>query len=152
MLAFKIVTPEGIAYEDNVEQVTIPTAAGEITVLPKHMPLVSPLRHGEMTIVKRDIEAISAGEGFHRVHFAVARGIVEVRPPIEGTSEVIVLADSADRAEDIDLAEAEAARKRAEEALERKDELTDVEFSRFQAILDRELVKLKVGSKYKARR
>ncbi len=150
MLSFKIVTPEGIAYEDSIERVTIPTMAGEITVLSRHTPLVTLLRQGEMTIVKRDEDSIapgSAGSGFHTVHFAVTRGLVEVRPD----SEVVVLADSADRAEDIDLAQAEEARARALDMLSRKDELNDIEFSRFQAILDRELVKLKVGSKYTRR-
>jgi F-type H+-transporting ATPase subunit epsilon len=131
---FKIVTPRGIAYHDEIQQITVPTASGEITVLPKHTPLVSLLRPGEMTVVKED----------HKVHFAVSRGVVEVR----SGSEVIILANSADRAEEINLAEAEAARKRAQAMLADKENLDDVEFSRFQTILDRELARLKVGNKY----
>jgi F-type H+-transporting ATPase subunit epsilon len=135
---FKIVTPDGVAYTDQILQVTMPTASGEITVLPNHAPLITLLRHGEMVIKKDENGQL------YSVYFAVARGIVEVR---QG-SEVVVMADSADRAEEIDLEQAEAARRRAEEALQNKEALTDIEFLRFQALVDREINKMKIGGKY----
>jgi F-type H+-transporting ATPase subunit epsilon len=134
MINFRIVTPEGVVYEDDIERVTIPTADGEITVLPNHTPIVSLLRYGEMTVKKKD----------HDVHFAVSRGIVEVM----SGSKVTILADSADRAEEIDLAAAEEGRKRAEKILQEKEDIDEVEFSRFQALLDKEITRLRIGSKY----
>jgi F-type H+-transporting ATPase subunit epsilon len=139
VINFKIVSPDGIAYQDKIKQVTLPTATGEITVHPNHTPLVTLLRHGEMTIKKEE-----EGGTVYDVHFAVARGVVEVR---EG-SEVVILADSADRAEDIDIVKSEEARARAAEALEKEIDISDLEFSRFQTIMDRELNRLKIGGKY----
>jgi F-type H+-transporting ATPase subunit epsilon len=138
---FKIVTPEGVAYADSVVQITMPTASGEITILPNHAPLITLLRFGEMIISKEE------NGGLYPVHFAVARGVVEVR---QG-SEVVVLADSADRAEDIDMERAEEARRRAEKALRSKEALSDHEFARFQSLIDREINKLKIGGRYRVR-
>jgi F-type H+-transporting ATPase subunit epsilon len=135
---FKIITPEGLAYSDQISQVTLPTASGEITILPHHTPLVSLLRHGEMTVKKY-------GQGStYEVHFAVAKGVVEVK---HGSS-VSVLADSADRADEIDLEKAEQARARAEQAIKMEEDITDIEFFRLQAIIEKELNRLKIGGKY----
>ncbi len=132
---FKIITMERIVYEDEVEQVTIPTAAGEITVLPRHAPLVSLLKPGELRIRKDGYDVL----------LSVSTGFVEVRPK----SEVIILADTAERAEEIDLERAEQARKRAEEMLKEKERLDDVKFARLQAQLEKELARLKVGRRYR---
>ncbi len=132
---FKIITMERIVYEDEIEQVTIPTTAGEITVLPRHAPLVSLLRPGELRIRKDGYDVL----------LSVSTGFVEVRPK----SEVIILADTAERAEEIDLERAEQARKRAEEMLKEKERLDDVQFARLQAQLEKELARLKVGHRYR---
>jgi F-type H+-transporting ATPase subunit epsilon len=76
---------------------------------------------------------------------AVAGGFVEVRP----NNEVVILADNAERAEEIDLDRAEAAHKRAEEAMKQAQESSDVDFARLQAIMERELNRLRVGKKYR---
>lgn len=133
-IQFKIVTPEGIAYESDVNSLTVPTTDGEITVLPEHIPLVALCMAGEVT-VKKDGESS---------HFATARGVLEIRPG----SEAVLLSDAVLRAEDIDLAEAEAARGRAEEMLREKENLSDIEFGRVQAVLDRELARIKVRTKH----
>ncbi len=132
---FKIITMERVVYEDEVEQVTIPTAAGEITVLPRHAPLVSLLKPGELRIRKDGYDVL----------LSVSTGFVEVRPK----SEVIILADTAERAEEIDLERAEQARRRAEEMLKEKERLDDVQFARLQAQLEKELARLKVGRRYR---
>jgi F-type H+-transporting ATPase subunit epsilon len=140
MLTVKIITPSGISYEREVDQVTLPSAEGAITILPNHTPLVSLLKSGELMVKSQG----------HEEPFAISRGIAEIRTG-SGKSEVIILTDSADRVEEIDIEGAEAARRRAEEMLARKEDISDIEFSRFQAVLDRELARVRVGSKYQRR-
>ncbi len=132
---FKIVTPEQVVYESEVEEVVLPTRAGVVGILPNHTPLVSLLVPGEMVVKK---------EGA-RLPFAVAGGVIEVRPK----SEVVVLADSAERAEEIDLKRAEVARDRARKMLEEKEHLDDIQFAKLQAILDHEMARIKVHQKYR---
>jgi len=134
-LKFKIATPEKVVYEDEINQVTIPTMSGEITVLPNHIPLVSILQAGELKIVDKD--------GEH--HIAVAGGFLEVR----GDNEIIILADNAERAEEIDLERAEEARQQAEKQMQQADAVANVDFARLQAVIDREMNRIKVGKKYK---
>jgi F-type H+-transporting ATPase subunit epsilon len=129
-IKFKIITPERLAYESEVDQVTIPTEAGEITVLPDHTPLVSVLKPGEMRLKKDSVSQV----------FSVSTGFIEVRP----RSEVVILADTVERAEEIDIERAETARARAEKMLEEKSKIDDVQFARLQAVLDREIARIKV--------
>ncbi len=135
ILKFKIVTPESVVYEDEIFQVTIPTMEGEITVLPMHIPIISVLQAGELKIKDKD--------GEHPI--AVAGGFLEVR----GNSEIIILADNAERAGDIDLDRAEAARKRAQEQLEKAGKESNVDFAKLQAVIDREMNRIRVGKKYR---
>lgn len=135
MLLLKIVTPDGITYESEIDQVSVSTQNGEITVLQNHIPLISVLKAGEIRILKSG----------HEVDLAVSSGVLEVRPH----NEVYILADTAERAEHIDLERAETARKRAEELMAQKQTLEDVEFALLQAKLEKELARLKVGKKYK---
>ncbi|MDD4995976.1 MAG: ATP synthase F1 subunit epsilon [Patescibacteria group bacterium] len=134
-IKFKIVTPEKIAYEDEIDQVTVPTEDGEITILGRHAPLVSILKPGEM-IIKKDKETI---------FLAVSTGFIEVQPE----SQVYILADTAERAEEIDLKKAEEARLRAKKLLEEKQDMADIDFARLQAVLNREMIRLKVAQKYR---
>ncbi len=136
MLKFKIVTPEGITYsDDSVDSVTIPTTTGQITVLQNHIPLVSILAPGELVVHK----------GTEDIPMAVSGGVVEVRPE----SEVYIMADSAVRAEHIDVTAAETAKAKAEELLKQQENAADVDFARLQAMIEREVVKIKVGNKYR---
>jgi F-type H+-transporting ATPase subunit epsilon len=132
-ISFKIVTPERVTYENEIEQATIPTKAGEITVLANHAPLVGILSSGELRVVKDGAE----------LSFAVSTGFLEIRPK----SEIVILADTAERAEDIDRERAEEARRRAEKMLEEKEQLDDVQFARLQAVLDREMARIKVKNR-----
>lgn len=135
MISLQLVTPENIAYSDNVARVTIPTGAGEITVLPKHTPLVSLLKPGELIIQKKDGE---------RVYFAVSGGFVEIRPD----NKIVVLADTAERAEQIDRVRAEEARARAEEMLRKAESSEDdEEYARFLALVQKEIARVKVASR-----
>ena len=132
---FRIVTPNGTVYEDHIEKVTNPTTAGEITVYPKHMGLVSIVKPGEITVHK----------GGDTIGVAVSGGILEVRPE----SEVYIMADTAERGEDIDMERAETARKRAEELLSQQKNIADVDYARIQAQMEREMARLSIGKKYK---
>ena len=102
-LLLEIVTPERLAYSDTVESVQLPGVEGELGVLPHHTPLVSMLGLGELRI-RKDGEVET---------FAIAGGFLQVRP-----DKVVVMAEMADMAAEIDLAKAEEARKEAERALE----------------------------------
>ena len=102
-LLLEIVTPERLAYSDTVDSVQLPGVEGELGVLPHHTPLVSMLGLGELRI-RKDGEVET---------FAIAGGFLQVRP-----DKVVVMAEMADMAAEIDLEKAEEARKEAERALE----------------------------------
>ncbi len=135
-LHFKILTLENTVYESDIEQVTIPTQDGEVTVLARHTPLVSLLKPGQLRLKKDGEELL----------MSVSGGFIEVRPD----SKVVILADTAERADEIDLERAEAGRKRAEAMLQEKESIDNIEFARLQAILEKELARIKVGKKYRS--
>ena len=102
-ILLEIVTPERLAYSDEVDSVQIPGSEGELGILPHHAPLVATLGIGELRIRK----------GGGEESFAVVGGFVQVRP-----DKVVVMAETADMASEIDLERAEQARREAERALE----------------------------------
>lgn len=134
-IKFKIVTIEKVTYEDEIDQLTVPTQSGEITVLAKHTPLVSLLKPGELKIKK---------DGY-TVSLSVSTGFLEVRK----NSQVFILADSAERVEEIDVEASKKARQRAEEMLKQKQNRTDIDFAKLQAIINREVSRLKIAEKYR---
>lgn len=134
-IKFQIITPERVVFSDEIDQVTMNTQDGEITVLPHHIPLVSVLKPGELICKKNGQE----------YPMAVTGGFAEVR----SDNSIIILADAAERAEEIDIAGAEAARERALEAMKEERKLDSSEFATLQATLDRALLRLKVGNKYR---
>ena len=134
-IKFKIATLERVTYQDEIDQLTVCTESGEITVMARHAPLVSILKPGELRI-KKDGQTVV---------LAVSTGFLEIRQ----NSEVYVLADSADRAEEIDVEAAKAARRRAEDLLKEKQNRTDFDFAKLQAIINRETAKLKIANKYR---
>ncbi len=102
-LQLEIVTPERLAFSDEVDSVVLPGVLGELGVLPHHAPLVSMLGIGELRIRKGGTEEL----------FAIAGGFLQVRP-----DKVVVMAETADMAAEINLEQARAAREEAERALE----------------------------------
>jgi F-type H+-transporting ATPase subunit epsilon len=136
-IKFKIVTPERTVFEDSIDQVTLPTAEGEITVLPQHIPLISMLVSGELV----------AKKGPEEIAMAVSGGMIEVQK-----NEITVLADTAERAEEIDLARAEEARKKAEKLKEESVRLQDTEYAATAALLERNLARIKVARRHLTRR
>jgi F-type H+-transporting ATPase subunit epsilon len=102
-LQLEIVTPERQVYSDTVDSVQVPGSEGELGVLPHHAPLVSTLGVGELRFRKDGTEE----------SFAIVGGFLQIRP-----DRVVVLAETADLASDIDLEKAQEARREAERALE----------------------------------
>lgn len=134
-LHLRINTMERIVYEDDVDSVTLPTKSGEITILVNHVPLVSVLNSGELMIKKDEKE----------IFIAVSGGFIET----DGKT-LTVLADMAERAEEIDEKKADEARAKAEELmLARKGD--DVGYADAMAHMERELARLKVARKFRKR-
>lgn len=136
-LKLKIVTPERIVLEEEVEQVTLPTIEGEITVLPGHLPLITALTSG-------DIVAKNKGED---IPMAVSGGFIDVRP-----DEVAVLADFAEHVAEISDEALQKAKARAEELRNMKDAQDVVDFERFEAELERSLTRVKIADKWKGKK
>ena len=128
-IKFKIVTPERVVYENEVDQATIPTAEGQITVLPNHIPLMSILTAGEL-ILKKNGEDIP---------MAVSSGFIQVNK-----NEIVILADTAERAEEIDEARAEEARLRAKKLMQEVKNKEDVSYTALVAKMEREVARLNV--------
>lgn len=125
----KIITPERMVYEDNIEQVSLPTHEGEITILPNHIPLVTLLGTGVITLTKDGVE----------YHLASYGGFVEVLPD----SQVNILADDAEHAYDLALEKVEAAKKQAETALRETRYTDEGGHAAAFAALERELARMK---------
>src|SRR5438034_5075031 len=102
-LKLEIVTPERMAYRDEVDAVTLPGSEGELGVLPHHAPLITTLGAGELRLRK----------GGQEESFAIVGGFLQVLP-----DKVVVMAETADMASEIDLERAQEARQKAEQALE----------------------------------
>lgn len=131
-----IVTAERVVYSDNVDVVIAPAIEGQVAILPHHTPLMTMLEPGELI----------ARKGSEEFSLVVTGGFLEVRP-----DRVIVLADSAERAEEIDIARAEEAKGRAKKRLEEKY-VPEADSARAEAALRRSLIRLKVATRRRRRR
>ncbi len=131
----KIVTPERIVYEDVVDSVTLMTEMGEVTILPNHVPLVANLRAGEVRLKKRGEES----------YLVASTGFLEVRPG----NEVVILADTAERVEELELEKIEEAKERARKFLTETRHKDDVAFADAAVHLERELARYRVALKHK---
>ena len=124
-LRVELVTAEGLVLSQAADFVLAPGIDGDLGILPRHIPLLTPLRTGEVMVRSEGVEE----------YLFVSGGFLEVLP-----DRVVILADAAERAEDIDQARAEAARRRAEEALASRAD--DAEAA---ARLERALYRLRVA-------
>ena len=134
-LKLRIITPERIVFdEENIESVTLPGAMGEMTILPQHAPIMTALRPGPVLFRR-------AGED---VDLALSGGFMEVRDDV-----VIVLADTAERSDEIDLARAEEARRKAQEEL--SDRQGTIDIARAMAALERAQTRVRVADRRRRR-
>ncbi len=130
-LLLEVVTPTRMVVREEVEEVVVPGSEGYFGVLGGHLPFMSTLKIGELAYRKN---------GRWR-YLAVSWGYAEVRP-----DTVIVLAETAERAEDIDVARAERARQRALERLARREE-EGIDVSEVEAALAGALTRIEVAKK-----
>jgi F-type H+-transporting ATPase subunit epsilon len=130
-IELEIVTPERLAYSDTVDSVVLPGSEGEIGVLPHHAPLVSMLGVGELRIRKGGVEE----------SFAIVGGFLQVRP-----DKVVVMAETADMASEIDLETAQEARREAERALESGFQ-EGADLSAARAALQQALLRIRVAER-----
>ena len=134
-IKFEVVTPDSVVLKDEVTQITVPTQNGEITVLPDHIPLVATLSHGVIETKTKDGEIKI---------MSVSGGFIEVLK-----DKVVILADKAERAEDIDIARAEEARKRAEDIKTQAVHKYDVNFADISARIAKEMARTNAAKKWR---
>ena len=135
-IKIKIVTPERTVYEDEVSQATLPTIDGEVTILPDHIPYITALKAGEIILKK----------GEEIIHLAISGGFIEFNNNI-----LIILADTVERAEEIDLKRAEEAKQRAEELQKQRITIDDMEYAKTAALVEKELARIKVARKHRTK-
>ena len=129
-----VVTPERQLLQEAVVEVTIPGLDGALGILPGHAPLMTELGNGELNYRQ--------GTASQPVALAVLRGFAEVLG-----NRVTVLAETAERAEEIDLARAEAAKARAEKRLASTD--SNIDWDRATVALERAVIRIQVAKKYR---
>ncbi len=132
-LLLEIVTPQGLVFSEEVDEVNAAGSEGEFGVLPGHVPFVTTLKIGMLACKK----------GNETKYFFVNWGYAEV-----GAEKVMILADSAERAEEIDVERAKAAMKRAEERLKKA---VDIDFARAESALERAMIRAQIAEMRRAK-
>lgn len=136
-LTLKLVTPERSVLEIEALAVTLPIADGEVTILPEHEPYIGALKSGEIIIhhANETTENLAVSGGF-----------------VEFDSNVLsILADTAERADEIDMERAEVAKARAEAIKQEKVTMGEEEYARVAAALEKEMTRIKVARKHHGR-
>lgn len=133
-LLLEIITPEKVIYKDEVSEVIVPTINGEIAILPNHINLLTQVNPGELTVKK----------GTNQQHLAITGGFLEVQ-----SNKISILANYAVKAQDIEVARAMEAKKRAEKVMAEKS--TDNELRIAEAEMIRAILEIKIASKHKRR-
>jgi F-type H+-transporting ATPase subunit epsilon len=131
-LKLEIITPDGTAYSEDVDMVTLPGVEGQMGIYPQHVPLMSQMVPGEIIVRKGGLD----------YYLAVGEGMIEVTP-----AHVFLLTDMAIASEHIDEAKVEEARQRAEARL--REKLSDEEVASTNAALTRSLAQLKVKRRHR---
>jgi F-type H+-transporting ATPase subunit epsilon len=129
-LTLEVVTPDRSVVTEQVDEVEIPGAEGYFGVLPGHTPLLAMMQVGELWYRK----------GTEKVHLSIAFGFAEVLP-----DRVTILAQLAERADEIDIARAEAAKRRAEERI--ATPVPEMDYERARIAMMKALIRLQVASR-----
>ncbi len=132
-LLLEIVTPQGLVFSSEVDEVTASGSEGEFGVLPGHVPFITTLKIGMLTCKK----------GNETLIFFVNWGYAEIGP-----DKVIVLADSAEKSDEIDVERAREAMKRAEERLKKAE---DVDFARAESAVERSVTRIQISELRRAK-
>jgi F-type H+-transporting ATPase subunit epsilon len=130
----EIVSQDRMVYEGDADLVIAPGAEGEMGILPNHAPLLSSLKYGILRVRSAGREEV----------FTVAGGILEVTPHL-----VTVLADAAENVSEIDIARAEAAKRRAEEMLEKGPPPDSDTYLAIEAALRRSNLRLEAAQRFR---
>jgi F-type H+-transporting ATPase subunit epsilon len=133
-LLLEIITPTKVVLSEEVDEVTLPTVNGEISILPNHIDLLTKIKPGEMTIHRNGKIEL----------FAITGGFLEI-----SSNHVNILADHAIHADDIEIAKAEQAKERAEKAMKEKGNEKD--FAIANAELIKSLLELKVARRHRGK-
>lgn len=133
-LFLSIITPEKVIYEDQIDEVIVPTENGEIAILPNHINLLTKINPGEMIIKK----------GASQEYIAITGGFLEVQ-----SNKISILAEYAIKAQNIEIARAMEAKKRAEKVMSEKS--TDNEMKIAQAEMIKSILEIKVATRRKRR-
>jgi len=136
-IKFKIVTPECTVFEDTIDQATLPVAEGEVTILPNHRSYIASLTPGEIMVRKGKEEILLSTSG----------GFIEFN-----NNELVVLADTAERAEEIDLKRAEEAKVRAEKLKEQAVTMDSEEYAAVAAAIQKQAARIRVARKHYTKR
>ena len=131
-----IVTAERLVFSEDADIVMVPGVEGELGILPHHAPIMTMIKPGEVLVRK----------GTEEYSLAVSGGFLEVKP-----DHITILADAAERADEIDIARAEAAKKRAEESLKGRT-TAETDLANAEASLRRAMARIKVAEKRRSRR
>ena len=134
-IRLEIVTAEEVVYSDDVDLVVAPGIEGELGILPHHAPLITVLQPGELLVRK----------GGADTYIAVTGGFLEVL-----ANKIVVLADAAERAEEIDEERAREAMRLAQERIAQR--VSDVDLERAVAVVRRSQARLKVAARRRVRR
>ncbi len=134
-LLFEIVTPERLALSEEVEAVVVPGTLGELGILPGHVPFLSTLQPGVMMVRQNGRET----------YYAVSGGFIEVHE-----DHVILLAETAERADEIDVERALASKAKAEETLRTVQDANELQFKRADLRLKRALTREEVARRFRS--
>lgn len=133
-LLLEIITPEKIIYKDEVSEVIVPTVNGEIAILPNHVNLLTQVNSGELIVKK----------GSAQQYLAITGGFLEI-----SNNQISILADYAIKAQDIEVAKAQEAKKRAEKIMSEK--ATGNDFKIAQGELIKAILELRIATKHRRR-
>lgn len=137
MIHVSLITPEKVQYQADADSVSLPTSMGQIQVLNNHVPLVAILAPGEVKI----------HTGGETIVLAVSQGYIEVRPG----NQVVILANTAEHASEIDVDRAEAAKARARDLFKGKV-MSDEEYATVMGALEKEFTRVRIGRKHVSHR
>ena len=132
-LHLTITTPLRTVYDSEVDQLTVTTSVGELTVLPDHVPLVIPLIVGKVMVKKEN----------HEIYHTIDGGILEVRH----NNQVVILSDRSEDVTDIDLERAQEALDRAQKHMEESKDGDTTDYTKLQHNIARELNRVKFAQK-----
>ncbi|MBD3238916.1 MAG: ATP synthase F1 subunit epsilon [Candidatus Moranbacteria bacterium] len=134
-LKFKIVTPEKVVFDQDVDQVSLPTQEGQLTILPDHESLIGVIKPGEICI---------NSEQASQCFLAVSDGFLEI-----DANQVRVFAETAETAEELSREQIEKAQEQAKQAIENRRNISPAQYKSALSQLERELIRLKVSKKKK---